>query len=653
MCEQGGGVPDPQDGVCYCRTDPDLGIFSEPADLLAPQAGELTESSDARSVTHEDVYDALALACYLELQAEGGCPFFDPRNPPAIPSVGSIGDLKNVEHFVDCAARSIAHSAGRAVLSNVPRVVADAVAARRLLQPYPEYRGEHLDALVALQTDLEQVGSLATSIQYQLQEASLATAAARQSLLIEQAERELRELQASAALLARASAAIASAYMTFGASMAGLVEGYVLDQEIQALQTEIGAIAHGQILTQYVGQIGDVLEKLSDLDSELRETYYRLNADLDRIESVQNRALSAAARAAFGDRDESGRLFPVTTVMRRRYNTLRIRYERARDRARKMAFVARRAIEQRFGVELESLNRDLTLIEAPATWARDVCTFEGIDYQRIREAQVPNPDETPVDELVPENYVDGYLGDYVQKLRLFVESYPFDFPFQDGEDLAVVSIRDDLYQTKVECEVVVPNLLASSEAIAGDPGGEVSWQLGGCPEAEGVTEACLAVASSPHPEIQGRGVSRLTDLGDALTGVVQQEVVVDAAPATLLLSWQDSFRTPGQEGVDDLGVYDPVQYRVTIERVGGGEGEIESRQFKLKIDSWRLKTLALSIREPGTIRVSIDQSAYPGERGDLWLSELQLEVLDRDRALLGDDAPPSIYMPTTRSGVSV
>jgi len=36
------------------------------------------------------------------------------------------------------------------------------------------------------------------------------------------------------------------------------------------------------------------------------------------------------------------------------------------------------------------MDRDLVLVEAPSRWASDVCTFEGIDYERILR-EVPEP----------------------------------------------------------------------------------------------------------------------------------------------------------------------------------------------------------------------------------------------------------------------
>jgi hypothetical protein len=633
-----------------------LAIFDEPEDLLTTQSyNNGQRHADALSVTDEDVYDALALACYMALELEGGCPPFDPGRPLEVPTVRTVADLRKVERFLTCAADSIRLSSGRTLLANIPEVVTNAVGRGQLLTLYPGYRGEHLEALVAVQTDIEQLASLASAIQDQLRRAAVATSATRQQLQIDEVQAEIVQLQSMAQLLSTVTNSLAGAIGSFGLSTIDLVPQMMISEQVAALQGEFADLRHGQVLIDYVGQAGDILSEMTRLGSDLRETILRLNADVSRIEALETRALSAAARAAFGDSDASGHLFPVTSVMRRRYNTLRIRYERARDRARMMAFIARRAIEQRFGADLTQMNDDLTLVDAPATWAEDLCSFEGIDYARIRQKQVD--EGAAEDDRVPENFVDGYLGEYVMKLRLFVETYPFDFPFQDGGDLAVISLRDDVYRTRAECEVEVANLLASSEAIPSQPDLDEApvWVTEGCEDsdADGITEPCLELQTQPGVLVAQRSANRVADApleSGVLTGSVRQDIEILEGPVTLLLSWREGFLPPDGDLIDDLGVAAPAPYRVTLERLGADPPEVTSFEGEPE-DLGGQRSLKLAILQAGTVRITIDPSASDVP-GDVWLAELQLEVLDFDRALL-DFPPPSAYMPTTRSGISV
>lgn len=75
---------------------------------------------------------------------------------------------------------------------------------------------------------------------------------------------------------------------------------------------------------------------------------------------------------------------PVNTVLNRQYDVTAKRYKDALLDARTLAFVARRAIEQRIGLNLATVTESLGTVEAPAQWAEDVCTMKGINYENLR-----------------------------------------------------------------------------------------------------------------------------------------------------------------------------------------------------------------------------------------------------------------------------
>ena len=627
----------------FSHSDGIPSLFSEPAEDILDPSG-LTQWQDMASLTTSDVYDALALACYA-LSSGGGCSRYDPTVPPPVPVVSSADDLRKVENYLDCAADTVRTTASRTILARIPAVVADYVGSGHVHALYPGYQGENLQALTAVQTDIQNLAALATAIQDQLRRGALSTSLTRQRLARAGVEGEIAQLQSVAELLATMRNAAAGAFTSFGASTMDLLSQVVINREIASLQAGLVETQEDLILTDYVGEIGDILTAMTDLGTEVRTAILALNRDVARVQSIQSAALSAAARAAFADQYVvSERVFPVTTVMRRRYNTLRLRYERARDRARQLGFIARRAIEQRFGVDLGAMDRDLSLVEAPSRWANDVCIFEGVNYDRIRHEQYPNPDGTPIEDLVPENYVEGYLGEYVEKLRLFVESYPFDYPFQDGSDLAVISLRDDIFKTRVACETTVPNLFASSDSM--EAGGDV-WLVAGCPDEDedGFPDVCLEVADEPEALLEGTMATRVADadIEDvSLTGVVYQDVVVEEGDR-VLLSWRDGY----------LGGGSPEDYHVSVEHLETNaiaEADFEPPTIVGETPPGE-RRLSLVIGEPGTVRVTIDPSA-DSAAGEVWLSELQLEVLTGER-LWAEDPEPSDYQPTTSSGMAV
>ena len=150
----------------------------------------------------------------------------------------------------------------------------------------------------------------------------------------------------------------------------------------------------------------------------------------------------------------------VNVVMRRIYNTKLLRYEKALERAKKLAFIARRAVELRYGVDLQRMHSDMTLVKAPATWVNDVCTMQGIDYSKIRQPEQTATKDPFANSPVPgDDFSTEYIGDYITRLEDFVNSYPIDYPLKDGDDTAVISLADDIFRVTDTCAKPGRNLL--------------------------------------------------------------------------------------------------------------------------------------------------------------------------------------------------
>jgi hypothetical protein len=246
-----------------------------------------------------------------------------------------------------------------------------------------------------------------------------------------------------------------------------------LDARIGALNGELLKIQENQ---NFVGAMQKVLSKLGEFKqvlSDIAAVHESIQSNLTTLDSLERRATIAYAKATFADSATAGRVLPVNTVMRRRHNTIRERYEKAAARAKKLAFIARRAIEFRLGVNLNEMNDTLTLVPPPSTWADRICTMQGFDYERLRD-----PSDLLLDPAVPgsDSYANWYIGDYVKMLGDFVESYNLDFPFTDERDVAIVSVRDDLMRARQTCEVEGGNLVKYSEGFEFSEG----WQIAGC-----------------------------------------------------------------------------------------------------------------------------------------------------------------------------
>src|SRR5690606_20735725 len=105
---------------------------------------------------------------------------------------------------------------------------------------------------------------------------------------------------------------------------------------------------------------------------------------LGALRSARMGAQSAIAGALFASSDAAGRHYPANTAMRRVYDINLQRYRAAHEASVRMATIARMAVEQRFGVDLEA-QECATLVEPPSTWAADVCNTTGINYAEIRD----------------------------------------------------------------------------------------------------------------------------------------------------------------------------------------------------------------------------------------------------------------------------
>ncbi|HHH31100.1 MAG TPA: hypothetical protein ENK57_22515 [Polyangiaceae bacterium] len=127
----------------------------------------------------------------------------------------------------------------------------------------------------------------------------------------------------------------------------------------------------------------------------------------------------------------------------------------------------------------------MTLVDRPDSWADRICTVTGIDYDRIRDFRDPDY----------QDYSDQFIGDYVTLLENFIESYRIDFPFQDGRDTAVISLRDDIDDVRIPCALPVNNVLLATDALDAEvvgTDGAALWQPAGCAEPTPGAEGCIA-----------------------------------------------------------------------------------------------------------------------------------------------------------------
>jgi len=403
----------------------------------------------------------------------------------------------------------------------------------------------------------------------------------------------------------------------------------------------------------------------------IRSSVARLRMSSSALEGLASKAKYEAAKGLGKDyvvaADGKATFLPVNIVLRRQYDALSRRYKDATKNARYQAFLARRAIEQRLGQRLETMVTKLGPLDAPSKWADDLCRAGGFDYTSLSSTSGVGPGaDAAADEKMIE-FADSFIGDYVKKLENLVEYYNVEYPSHDGDDTAVLSLREDLLSPKAYCTSDAPNLLyysgnlaALSDGVAPASGLDHRWQLVTC--ATGAAK-CLQVdpgvalptPKAPPATADRGGVTWLHDGssgaggGDAGTdagsdaavdggdagspmsiagpaGVVFQTVRLD--PGTYVLSWWDQART--SDGAVFAAGTAPA-YRVFVANDAWTTVAVaEQTPFvatAATFGAWSTRrALAVKIETAGIYRVAFSASLIAGDAGSVAIANAQLEV---------------------------
>jgi hypothetical protein len=466
--------------------------------------------------------DLLEFACQVSSRSVGPVPDCDASDPSRVPFVDSKKDIDKLIAYLQCASNDVQRVVERIIIPNLPNKLVEGFQKNGLEGLYGEYAGENLKSLLAIEDNLRDLQTAGDSIKTILHEASIEL----NNVKLEAENLDHRKVIQGLRTTQGVLQAAIGGYGTWTAS--NVVTGVaatvsVLYAAVAILEVTIGIFEqrvlenqenqnYNQAMLAFSAKMGE----LKGVFNGIADVYSSIQANLATLDQNQNRAVGWWAMGMGLDGDAAGHVYPVNTVMRRRLNTLRVRYERAQKRAKKLAFIARRAIEFRLGVDMSQMHNEMTLVPAPASWADRICDMQGFDYDRLRDAY-PEDEELLDPELQgSDNYAHWYIGDYVTLLSDFVESYNLDHPFTDERDIAVISVKDDLMRARAQCEVPSRNLLYYSEDIGenrplddGFTTSIVGWQPGGCaPDPDTVIncvlddpedpEGCLAVDRCVH-----------------------------------------------------------------------------------------------------------------------------------------------------------
>lgn len=436
-------------------------------------------NGECGSLTH--LLGAVAIVEAVEALPATGT---DVRDPPP---VRSIEDFAALQGWLASASERTKLMGSRMFVTNVPkRVVASlsnsgAVPGSQAGEIGATMR-DFADGLTSLHTNWGQLANELKQIALTLEAARIGLARADIRRDAAATELALRQLQTQREL----AEGVASMLRTAGTLLGDGVPNptvFLSAASIGASAVSVGKTIQIMAMLPAVGlnddkeHANEVRAVLNQLQSESSKHWGNVFSLIDGFKIGVNRCVDASERIRLLQRkaqyqvakatlaDFSGDVaLPVNTVLRRQLGGTRIRYDRALQHAKALAYIARRSVEQRFGTPLSSIASSVGPLDAPASWADDVCSASGVNYETLRAAS-QNGDPGKQDSRAISKYADAWIGDYVTKLERFVDYYNVEFPLHEGDDTAVLSLRHDLMPATSECRSPSRNLLLYSGSL--------------------------------------------------------------------------------------------------------------------------------------------------------------------------------------------
>jgi len=470
--------------------------------------GDEAEPGYGAYITRRDLLDAMELACRTAS--------YSPPPPDMVtdedrPQVNSMDDVGQVQFFAERVASSFDALSRVQVVRDVPQDVVDRLTTENVgnttssgSATADRVEGEYGRQMALLRTSMRTVGVAPAQIAQTIR----AIATELQIMERNQAifERSLA-VEALRMVVDVLHTAIGCLQAVGGKTLvAGGLCG--LHAVVAVAQTAIHGMQMANLSDTQANEFDAFALRLTGLFDQLDSDRTEFLNAVDSTQSIlgslrQSRrdAQSALAGAMFSSSDAAGRNYATNTVMRRMYDVNLHRYEEARDAAVRSGALARFAIEQRFGVDLEA-QQCAQLVDSPASWANDICNATGVNYSEIRD-----PDVTFDDSAARQMFI----GDYVRRLEQYVESYRFDYPFQSADDLLVLSMRDDIVRAPSACVGESVNWIGASNQLGlsrmpldeGAPGSELAWAAHGCVGAPPY-ENCVRVTEVDGPRYAPR-----------------------------------------------------------------------------------------------------------------------------------------------------
>jgi hypothetical protein len=646
----------------------------------------------------EAVIHALALACALgeepvKLDAGDG--------PPAI---NSQEDLPRYEAWLELTELQLGTALNDGFYVGFP----EGVLARHLGQKGFTSglgEGDQGQAMLSLASQIEQMHSSWSSMTSAIRNLRAAVRTFRLELSMLDNQSKLRKLGEKREALRLTQEIVVNAIRsvaTAAASAASFVKadfagGAAAAAEHVATQTNM--VFAGLQLTALDEQrtAGDAGEKITEersvdsFNNQANATFDQLDQALTGIRSSSNGILTALAEVRSNARagawevakatgsdfaEVEGQRLPqhVNTVLNRQYNILRLRYERALAAAKRSAYLARLSMEQRLGVRLAELREPIGPLSPPASWVENLCSVQGIDYEKLRQAGTTESAAEGSDSGSTQEFANQFIGDYVAQLREFIEFYNVEFPFRQADDNAVLSLREDLLVPADQCESESANELYHSGALyktgqltEDNSGVKGGWSAASCEEdgclyvkdgkllkngpstapvdlapPNGVGSVSWLYATNQVPtadpgSVYNPGLGQPLAASGAPSGVVYQTVPLRAG-RFYVLSWWDMARSASGRALEAneapqayyAGVYDKNWQLVTLTNETASNGVEPGGMPALGARWSERRELTFTAFDDGDYHIAFAPSGLGERSGSLAIANVQLEEPDRN-----------------------
>lgn len=405
--------------------------------------------------------DGYELLCELDRLQQSG------NFKPTIPASGPA-DAAQMGAYLQDLADQIETSSALVTFANIPTIAFDALKANGSTGSLSNVSGEMRQAIEGVRASFVTIQSALPVMGAQLRLMGAANEQLEAELDLANATKSLQHLEAQ---IAMADMAINCATAVMGAISPWAAVGAAA----RACGSLANHVAHSAQKADLQDRIADntgkiaraqFSEKMTQLALTMQTTALGLEdsietvrANIAVIDSLRKRASLALAKAVYLASYQNEQQAVYDQSVGALTDLQQKRYIEALKNAKLMSFFARRAIEQRLGVNLTDMRDALPLVAAPQTWEGEACSMGGIDGLSDKSATPSSPGQ-PADWIAV--YGQGFIGEYVNKLERTVESYRLAHNFHEGNDVAVISLRDDVFDIRTKCEKPSKNLFRSA-----------------------------------------------------------------------------------------------------------------------------------------------------------------------------------------------